>query len=192
MPDPLWGAAGAGATALSQAVIAQFATANAQYGATASGTVGNSVAEATLIGSGTGSLTVAANAFTAGKSMLVYAWGNMGDTGVPTLRLRAKIGGVTILDTTAFNASLVTGTTLWQVSSYITCRTTGAGGTGIAQGVFSYFTTASVQTNQQMVNTTTFALNTTVTNVVDFTAQWGTADPLNTITATNFSLLLLG
>lgn len=185
-------AQGLGPSALTAASVAQFATANAQYGATASGTVGNSVAEATLIGSGTGSLTVAANAFTAGKSLLVYAWGNIGNTGVPTLRIRAKVGGVTVLDTTAFSIALITGTCLWQVSSYITCRTTGAGGTGIAQGVFSYFTTGTVQSNAQMVNTTTFALNTTTTNVVDFTAQWGTADPLNTLTATNFSLLLLG
>lgn len=185
-------AQGLGPSALSATTVAQFATANAQYGATASGTVGNSAAEATLIGSGTGSLTIAANAFTAGKSMLVYAWGNIGNTGVPTLQLRAKIGGTTVLDTGAFSIALITGTTLWQVSSYITCRTTGAGGTGIAQGVFSYFTTGTVQANAQMVNTATFALNTTTTNAVSFTAQWGTADPLNTLTATNFSLLLLG
>lgn len=181
-----------GGVSLSAAAIAPFTTANAQYGATASGTVGNTVTETTLIGAGSGSLTVAANAFTAGKSMLIYVWGNIGDTGAPTLRLRGKLGGVTILDTTAFNAALITGTTLWQASMYLTCRTTGAGGTGIAQGMFSYFTAASVQTNAQMVNTTTFALNTTTTNVIDFTAQWGTADPLNTLTATNFSALLLG
>lgn len=191
MPDyaPL---IGLGTPPLSAAAVAQFATANAQFGAIATATVGNTITETSIIGGVIGSQTVAANAFTAGRSMLLYAWGNLGDTGVPTLQIRAKLGGVTILDTGAFNIGLITGTTLWQMSCYLTCRSNGAGGTGIAQGIFTYFTTAGVQTNQQMVNTTTFALNTTTTNVVAATAQWSVADPLNTISSTNFSALLLG
>lgn len=177
---------------LSAASVAAFATANAQYGATATGTVGNTVTETTLIGSGTGSLTIAANAFTAGKSLLLYAWGNMGSTLTPTLQLRGKIGGVTALDTGAVTLPVITGTDLWRLSMYFTCRTTGAGGTGIAQGMFDFFTAGTVQSNAQMVNTTTFALNTTTTNLIAFTAQWGTADPLNTMSCTNFSALLLG
>lgn len=185
-------AIGLGPVPLSISLVSQYATANAQFGVIGSATVGNTLTETSIIGSVVGSQTVAANAFTAGRSMLLYAWGNLGDTGVPTLQIRAKLGGTTILDTGAFNIGLITGTTLWQMSCYLTCRTTGAGGTGIAQGIFTYFTTAGVQTNQQMVNTTTFALNTTITNVIAATAQWSVADPLNTISSTNFSALLLG
>ena len=178
--------------ALSATTVAQFATANAQYGATATGTVGNTLTETTIIGSGTGSLTLASNKLTAGKSMLVYAWGNLGSTLTPTLQVRVKIGGATILDTTASTLATITGTNMWQMSCYITTRTAGAGGTAIAQGFFSYFSAANVQQNIQLVRTTTFSVDTTAALVIDATAQWGTADPLNTLSATNFSVLLLG
>ena len=177
---------------LNGTTVAQFSTASAQFGATASGTVGNTVAETTLVGTGIGSQTVAANTFTVGRSMLIYAWGNMGSTLTPTLQIRGKVGAVTALDSGAVTLPVITGTTLWQLSMYITCRTAGAGGTAIAQGIFTYFTAANVQTNFQLVNTGTFAMDTTAALLLNVTAQWSAADPLNTLTSTNFSCLRLG
>lgn len=192
MPGNVPDYVGNGPTPLSIAGVAPFATASAQFGATASATVGNTITETTLIGAGVGAQTVAANTFTVGRSMLIYSWGNMGNTLTPTLRIRGKLGAVTALDSTAITLPTITGTTLWQMSLYLTCRTAGAGGTGIAQGIFTYFTAAGVQSNFQLVNTGTFAMDTTAALLIDVTAQWGTADPLNTMTSTNFSCLRLG
>lgn len=183
---------GNGPTPLSGAGIAALSTATAQFGATANGTVGNTLVETTLVGTGVGSQTVAANTFTVGRSMLLYAWGNMGSTLTPTLQLRGKVGAVTALDSGIVTLPVITGTTLWQLSMYITCRTTGAGGTAIAQGCFSYFSAANAQMNFQFVNTATFAMDTTSALLLNVTAQWGTADPLNTLSSTNFSCLRLG
>jgi hypothetical protein len=183
---------GLGSTPISAASVAALSTANAQFGQTANGTVGNTLIETTLLAAGAGSPTIAANAFTAGKLLFLYGYGFITNTVTPTLRIRMKLGGVTILDTTAFTMATITGTTQWQISAVATCRTTGAGGTGIAQAQLNYFTAPGTVVTQQLVNNATFALNTTIANVMDLTAQWGTADPLNTLTATNMSAVLLG
>jgi hypothetical protein len=177
---------------VSAALVASVSTTVAQFGAIASGTVGNTVTETSLIGTVNGSTTLAANAMAVGKTLLILGWGNIGSTLTPTLRIQVKIGGVTVLDTTAAALVAITGTNMWQLTVLITCRTAGAGGTAIAQGIFSYFSAANAQQNQQMVNTGTFAINTTITNLVEVTATWGTADPLNTMTSTNLSALRLG
>jgi hypothetical protein len=124
--------------------------------------------------------------------MLIYAWGTIGSTATPTLQIRAKFGAVTFCSTNAVALSAITGTNLWQASIYLTVRTVGGAGTLFSQGLFNYFTGASTQISVQMLNTTTSAIDTTIANTLDVSAQWGTTDPLNTISCTNLSALLLG
>lgn len=177
---------------LSAATVAQFATMNAQYGITAAGTAGNTVSELSLMGTGVGSATIAANALTAGKGIYVIAWGFMSATGVPTLTIKLKIGGVTIATTGTITMTTTTGTCQWQVTGIITCRTTGAGGTGFAQAQFQWFSSTAGSNIDQMPNNATFSLNTTTANAIDLTGQWSIADPLNTISSSNIIVALLG
>jgi len=177
---------------VSAASVLAVDSAASQFSLTTSATVGNTLTETTLVGAGVGAITLPANTLIAGRSIAVHAWGTIGDTLTPSLQIRNKLGAVTALDSTAITLSPITGTTLWEMSFVLTCRTSGAGGTGLAQGAFTYFTAAGVRAGFQMVNTATFAMDTTAALLINSTAQWGTADPLNTMTCTNFRALRLG
>jgi len=190
MPD--FTSLGLGAPPITATSVAAVATMNAIYGLTATATAANTVAETSIVGTGTGSLTIAANRLTAGKHLFIYAYGFIGAPAGPTLRIKAKLNGNIILDTGAATLSAITGTTQWQMSAFAGVRTTGAGGTGFAQGQFAYFTLANSMVTNQMLNVATFAVDTTVTQTLDISAQWGTADPTNTISTTNLMVCILG
>jgi hypothetical protein len=177
---------------VSAASVAAAATANAQYGLLSTVSVSNTVAETTLLAAGAGSLTLPANIMRAGEMLFIYGYGTITNTSTPTIQIKVKIGGVTVLDTTATTMLTITGTTQWQLSAQINCRTVGAGGTGFAQAQFNYFSTPTVSNIVQMINTSTFALNTTISNVIDVTATWGAASASNTINSTNMNMVLLG
>jgi len=144
-------------------------------------TVGNTVSELTLLGTGQGSLTLGANFFRAGKSFRIWARGVISDTGTPTLRIRVKLGATTILDTTAVTLAGTLSNNEWEMNCLVTCRTVGVSGTVFAQGHFQEFPNNRLG----MPNTTTSTIDTTASQVINITALWGTADPANTMTCTN-------
>lgn len=164
----------------------------APFVATASATVANTASETTLLGAGAGSLTLAANSFTAGSSLIVEAWGYLSTAAaVPTLRLRFKLGSTVILDTTVKRLMLVGALTdaLWRFRGRIVCRTTGATGTVFAQGEFSYKEPITGRWHTfECVSTSATTVDTTGTLAADLMATWGTASASNTITCSNFSM----
>ncbi len=150
---------------------------------TASVTVANSGSELTLIGAGVGSVTLPANFFTIGRVLKVRAWGVHGATGGPTIRIRVKLGSTTVLDTGAVTSNNDTNVA-FNIEGCVTCRTIGASGTVFCQGKYEEISHAAFG----MANTSTSTIDTTGTLAANITVLFGTADPANTITATNVTL----
>jgi len=136
-----------------------------------------------------GSATLGANYLVAGKAIRITAKGIVGTDAVdPTLRIRVRLGGIAgtvVMDTTAVLVGI--GTNNWfEAQGIITCRTTGGAGTVFSQGQFQYREGTGDNTKiLPMANTTTTAIDTTVSQEIVVSAEWGTADADNTITSTN-------
>jgi hypothetical protein len=149
-------------------------------------TVANTTTETTLTGTGTGSLTLPANFFNAGTTLKLRVFGLHSAAATPTIRIRVKLGAVTVLDTGTVNSGNSTNALL-SIDAWITCRTTGATGTVFAQGWYNERTASALNTFP-MANTTTSTIDTTGTLAADVTLQWGTASASDTATATNLVL----
>jgi hypothetical protein len=155
------------------------------FSQTASVTVANSVAETTLFGTGVGSLVIAANTMQVGSSFSGTAIGPHSATGSPTIRLRVYLNSTVILDTGIVTSGNSTNAT-WEFRGLVTCRTTGATGTIMAQGF--YLESAGGPNLFGMVNSAPITIDTTINQTINFTVQWGTASVNNTITATNVNI----
>jgi hypothetical protein len=164
---------------------------NISYSAGASGiftqtntvTVANIESETALTGTGQGSLTLPANFLAAGRSIKFDMRGFFSTSGNPTIRIQVKLGSTTVLDTGTVNTSNETNAG-WKLDGLLSCRTVGTSGTVIAQGSWSHY--GSTTGGQNMVNTATTTIDTTVTQAISITVIWGTASSLNTISATTF------
>lgn len=158
---------------------------------TASTTVANTVTETTLIGSGVGTVTLPANFFVAGKTIRLTVLGIVSDTGTPTLRIRVKLGSTTIGDTGAVALVGTVANDVFQGLYTLTCRTTGATGTVIGQGSFQFDNSTNSGLFEGMPSTGTTTIDTTVSQAVSLTVEWGTADVADTISCTNVTLEVL-
>lgn len=159
---------------------------------TASVTVANTTTETSLFGAGQGSLTLPLNALTTGKRVRWTLLGVITDTGTPTLNLRIKVGGNTIAST---GAVALTGTVVnrvFRLEFDMVCRTIGSTGTVIGQGSFWYDNSTNAGTTEGIAMTSTATVNTTTQLTLDATAEWGTADPADTLTVTNAMVEVLG
>ena len=155
---------------------------------TSSATVANTVTETSIIGTGSGTLTLPANFFTIGKTLKFTLYGMIATLVTPTLRIKVKLGATVIIDTTAATLATITGTNLFFTEWMLTCRTTGAGGTVFGQGLAFYFTGITGLSGIASPSTATSSIDTTTTQVFDISVTWGTASASNTITSTNFVL----
>ena len=160
--------------------------------------------EATIVpGSLVGSLTLPANFFTAGKSILIRAGGywKVYDT-THTFRHRIKMTDSTpttviVADTTALNPSYVTaGAALlvWEATYLLTCITAGASGTfrGVGSVIFhdpgamgGIFPVSMPLSNPAGVSTA-IVLDTTKTQLISWTHQSSANHANTTLTQTNF------
>jgi hypothetical protein len=163
------------ATDYGRAVWAGFTT-------TTDAAVSNTVSETTILGTADGSKTIPANWLLVGRTIRITVMGTITNTATPTLQIRAKLGASTILDTTAVATVAITGTRNFRYTALITCRTTGASGTVIGEGELRYNSAAGTGNIVDAVNTATTTIDTTATQVLDVTAQWGAASASNTIT----------
>jgi hypothetical protein len=164
---------------------------SAVFTSTASATVANTLTETSIVGTGTGSKTTAANYFTVGSTFVVEATGFYSSAAVDTLNVKIKYGSNVAATTGAIAYGALTNK-VFTVRCLITCRTTGASGTFIANTIWDTAGSALIPQDAQMLNTTTFTLDTTTTQVWDLTAQWSAASASDTITGTNFALYTIG
>lgn len=157
---------------------------------TTTGTQSGIVTDASIVAAGSGSMTIAANYFTAGKTIRVTAVGYYSTVAVPgTLNIKVFLGGATMLQTTAIALAPSMSNQRFQVIALFTCRTTGVGGDGFAQGEFLHMEltgTTGIPTSWTMVRTVATGVDTTNTNLVDVAVTFDTAG--NSINCTNLIL----
>jgi hypothetical protein len=147
--------------------------------------------ETTIIGSGVGTLSIPANAFSIGDSFLCGLDGIISCTSASTIHIRIKTSsGAVLADTGIIDLAAATNKA-WIMNLYFTIRTLGTAGTASISsgGLFSYIRNGGTQFegyNLSTLNATTF--DTTISNTLVITAQWDNASANNSITSRNFTL----
>jgi len=150
----------------------------------------NSTAEQSLIGSGIGSLSVPANGFKVGDSFSVRIGGFISTSNNHTLTVKTKSGSV-VLATSGSQTFPTTTNEIWTLNLTFTIRSIGGAGVAsiITSGNFINIKSSNGTTQGfsfSTLNNTTF--NTTISNTLDITAQWGQLDAGDTIYSDNFVL----
>ena len=147
--------------------------------------------ETTIIGSGVGTLTVPANAFSIGDSFQASLDGILSCVGTATLHIHVKTLAGVILADTGIIAMDTTTSKAWLLNLYFTIRNIGA--TTVASissgGLFSYIKNAGTNFEGYVlsnINNTTF--DTTISNTLIVTAQLNTNNSGNSIITRNFTL----
>jgi hypothetical protein len=151
---------------------------------TATGTVANTVTETAMNSTVTGSLTIPANQMIAGRSYRIKGMGYHSSTGNPTITIRVKLGSTTICTMTGTSGNSTNDT--FEVDNMFTVRTTGASGTIFSQGKYEEVHGSGLRTGCD--NTGTSTIDTTASQAVTVTAEWGTAAAGNTISLSNLVL----
>jgi hypothetical protein len=147
--------------------------------------------ETSLINGGVGTLTVPANVFAVGDSFRAVMGGVMNAANNQTIRVRVKAGAITLLDSGLQNLGSSVINDVFSLNVDFTIRQIGTAGVAsiVSLGSFHYTKTnnASVQGfGFNVVNNTTF--NTTVSNTLDITVQWGSNNAGNNIYSDIFVL----
>jgi hypothetical protein len=161
------------------------------YTQTASSTpVTNTTTETSLLDGGLGSLSIPANGFNVGDSFHAILTGHISAVNNHTLTIRIKAGSVVFATTGAITMAGTTGKH-WKLEMFFTVRTIGAAGVAsiATGGAFMYTKNASTNfegINFSTENTTTF--DTTISNTLSITAQWGTANAGDSIYSEIFTL----
>lgn len=152
--------------------------------------VANTTAAGSLIGTGVGVLSIPANAFQVGDSFRAKFAGKLSAKNNSTLRIVVKADSVTLADTGIISMPAVTDLN-WILEIDFTIRTLGIAGVASIEsaGTFLYMKNASNAfegDSFSVLNNTTF--DTTIINTLEVTAQWGSADPLDSISSDLFTL----
>ena len=147
--------------------------------------------ESSLINGGVGTLTVPANGFAVGDSFRAIMGGVINAINNQTIRIRVKAGSIVLLDSGLQNLGSSVIDDVWSLNVDFTIRQIGTAGVAsiVSLGSFHYTKTnnASVQGfGFNVVNNTTF--NTTISNTLDITVQWGSASTGNNIYSDIFIL----
>jgi hypothetical protein len=154
----------------------------------AGNTIANTVTETAFAST----YTIPANQLQAGSVVRLKLFGVFGtDPVAPTLRLRVKAGSTTLIDT---GAQLVTASLTnqgWALDGSFVCFTAGVSGTLESQGLAEFATSSAAGQLVNAENTAAITVNTTTTQALTVTVQWGTADPDNTITLREMAIELL-
>ena len=161
------------------------------YTQTATSTpVTGTTAESSLLDGGLGTLTVPANGFKVGDSFHAIVKGHISSANNQTIRIRIKAGSVLLADTGLITLPQIT---LKHFKLDIDFTVRALGGVGVASivsgGEFTYSKDASNAfegSNFSTENNTTF--DTTVSNTLVITVQWGSTNAANSIYSEIFTL----
>jgi hypothetical protein len=161
------------------------------FAQTGNSTIITGITESTLINGGVGTLTIPANGFQVGDSFRAIFGGVMNAANNQTIRIRVKAGAITLLDSGVQNLGSSVINDIWSLNIDFTIRQIGGAGVAsiVSLGSFHYTKTnnASVQGfGFNVVNNTTF--NTTISNTLDVTVQWGSNNAGNNIYSDIFIL----
>lgn len=143
----------------------------------------NTVVETSLINGGVGSLSVPANFFKVGDSFRAVIAGVLNVANNQTITIRVKDGTSILADSGAKTITNIAGD-VFSLNVDFTVRA--LGGPGVASivtlGTFHYTKTSNGVTEGfafNNINNTTF--DTTISNTLDITVQWGAANVANSI-----------
>jgi hypothetical protein len=150
----------------------------------------NTTTETSLLDGGVGGLTVPSNGFNVGDSYMANLIGPISCVNNETLRIRIKTGSVVLSDTVVMTLSAATNK-VWNLNVCFTIRS--LGGTGVASissgGIFTYTKNTGLSfegANFSSINNTDF--DTTISNTLSITAEWGSANVGNSIYTETFVL----
>lgn len=152
--------------------------------------VTNTLTETSLLDGGVGTLTVPANMFKVGDSFHAVATGHITSVNNHTLRIRIKTDGIILADTGIITMASST-SKHWKLEVFFTVRAIGASGVAkiATGGTFFYTKDASNTFEGTNFSTETITgFNTTISNTLSITAQWGTASTGDSIYSEIFTL----
>jgi len=146
--------------------------------------------ETTLINGGVGSLSVPANGFNVGDSFRAVVAGVLSAANNQTIRIKVKTGSVILLDSGVQPITNITND-VFSLNIDFTIRALGAAGVAsiVSLGTFHYVKTSNAATQGfafNSVNSTTF--DTTISNTLNITVQWGGNNAGNSIFSDIFIL----
>lgn len=161
------------------------------FAQTATGPSVTGIAEQSIVGTGVGTLSVPANAFSIGDSFTCALDGLVSSLSSATIHIHVKtLAGVILMDTGVVPMAAATNKP-WLLNLFFTVRT--IGGAGVASissgGFYSYIRNGGTNFEGfvlSTINTTTF--DTTIDNTLVITAQWNTGSASNKIQSLNFIL----
>jgi len=153
-------------------------------------TISGTTTESSLIDGGVGTLSVPASGFSVGDSFRADMAGVMNSVNNETIRIRVETGSVVLLDS-GLQTLPNTTNDVWTLSINFTVRQIGVAGVAsiVSLGSFTYVKTSN--SSQQgfafnTVNNTTF--DTTISNTLDITVEWGSTNSGNSIYSDIFVL----
>lgn len=146
--------------------------------------------ESSLIDGGVGSLSVPANGFQIGDSFLASFNGIISCVNNETLRIRVKSGSALLADSGLITLPACTNKH-WDLNIHFTIRAIGSAGSAaiMSSGALTYSKDASNAfegVDFSLLNNTGF--DTTISNTLSVTAQWGSNNAGNNIYTENFTL----
>lgn len=145
--------------------------------------VTNTLVETSLLDGGVGTLTVPANGFQKGDAYKLSMTGHISSKNNDTLEIRIKANNILLADTGVITMPTTTNKDFSLDINFSIFNTGSAGVASIASGgkfLFSKDASNAFEgINFSIINSSSF--NTTISNTLTITAQWGAADPLNNI-----------
>jgi hypothetical protein len=154
-------------------------------------TISGTTSETSLIGTGVGTLSVPANGFQVGDSFRAVLGGIVNIGNGQTIRIRVKTDSAVLLDSGVQTLINNVEDAIWSLNIDFTIRS--LGGVGVASivslGSFHYTKTNNGTVEGfafNTVNDTTF--DTTDSNTLDITIQWGSTSSANNIYSDTFVL----
>lgn len=150
-----------------------------------SATLTNSTTETSIVGTGVGSLSVPADAFVVGDSYHAKIGGVISAQNNDTITIRIKTGSTVLATTGVITLEAVTGMG-WECELDFTVAAIGATGSMCTNGNFAYNRDTGSLEGFVFQDVETF--DTTVSNTLDITAEWGQAKTQDEIHSANFVL----
>lgn len=128
-----------------------------------------------------------------GRTLRWTAQGTYSTTGTPNLTLRLKAGTTTLGASPAVTTGGGVTDREWRVEGQTICNDVpGATAATETQGISHIFTAATSSTTAEMANTSTTNLATNGALTMQISAEWGAADPANSITLRQFMIEAIG
>lgn len=171
--------------AADMATQAELDAMNLQFVGRADQTVANTTAETSMLSpTCSGSKTIPADIWTAGRVLTLRGAGRISYTSTPTATVRVKLGSTTLITNVAALPSGTVTDAMFFLEMILTCRTPGASGVVSCHG-YSFVTAGiglSTATHRGYIMASPATVDLTGPLDLDVTYQWGTASASNSIT----------